>query len=186
MRFDPKSSPFGCNSISVQFAANMTTSYSEDGACPKDAFVQDCSPEGLAVDRVTNEDGGIVETHAASQAGQCPGCGVLPRRIDSYYRRAISDLQAPSSSAPSTTLCDQRSAAHAPPVIRFPGDQFGLMIFGHQWKPDFPFMVSRSWAKSTQRLPMMSSSSSIVGICLLTMGSSTRVQSVSAGCNSGE
>src|SRR5271168_2871803 len=71
-------------------------------------------------------------------------------------------------------------------LIRFPGDQFGLMIFGHQWKPDFPFMVSRCWAKSTQRLPMMSSSSSIVGICLLTMGSSTRFQSVSAGCNSGE
>ena len=52
-------------------------------------------PEGLVVDRVTDERGRtIVETRAASQAGQCPACGVLSRRIHSHYRRTISDLPA--------------------------------------------------------------------------------------------
>ena len=52
-------------------------------------------PEGLVVDRITDEDGRtIVKTRAASQVGQCPGCGVMSRRIHSHYRRTISDLPA--------------------------------------------------------------------------------------------
>jgi len=70
-------------------------------------------------------------------------------------------------------------------VIRFPGDHFGLAIFGHQWKPARLLMVSRSLARAAHLWPMMSSSSSMVATCLLTMGSSTSAHNVSAGCSSG-
>ena len=71
------------------------------------------------------------------------------------------------------------------PIIRFPGDHFGLAIFGHQWKPARLLMVSRSLARAAHLWPMMSSSSSMVATCLLTMGSSTSAHNVSAGCSSG-
>ena len=70
-------------------------------------------------------------------------------------------------------------------VIRFPADHFGLAILGHQWKPALPLMASRSLTRAAHLFPMMSSSSSIVATCLLTMGSSTSAHSVSAGCSSG-
>ncbi|MGO4869403.1 MAG: integrase [Roseiarcus sp.] len=70
-------------------------------------------------------------------------------------------------------------------VIRCPYDYFGLAIFGHQWKPALPLMASRWLARAAHLWPMMSSSSSIVATCLLTMGSSTSAHSVSAGCSSG-
>ena len=70
-------------------------------------------------------------------------------------------------------------------VIRFPADYFGLAIFGHQWKPTRLLMIS-CWPASDAHLsPMIASSSSIVPTCLLTMGSSTSVHRVSAGCSSG-
>ena len=74
---------------------------------------------------------------------------------------------------------------HREGVIRFPADHFGLAIFGHQWKPARLLMVSRSPASAAHLFPMIASSSSIVPTCLLTMGSSTRVHKVSAGCSSG-
>ena len=70
-------------------------------------------------------------------------------------------------------------------LIRFPADYFGLAIFGHQWKPALPLMASRWLARAAHLFPMMSSSSSIVAMCLLTMGSSTSAHNVSAGCSSG-
>ena len=70
-------------------------------------------------------------------------------------------------------------------VIRFPADHFGLAILGHQLKPALPLMASRSLARAAHLFPMMSSSSSIVAMCLLTIGSSTSAHSVSAGCSSG-
>ena len=48
-----------------------------------------------------------------------------------------------------------------------------------------PLMASRSLARAAHLFPMMSSRSSIVAMCLLTMGSSTSAHSVSAGCSSG-
>ena len=70
-------------------------------------------------------------------------------------------------------------------LIRFPADHFGLAIFGHQWKPARLLMVSRWLARAAHLWPMMSSSSSMVATCLLTMGSSTSAHNVSAGCSSG-
>ena len=47
-----------------------------------------------------------------------------------------------------------------------------------------PLMASRSLARAAHLFPMMSSSSSIVAMCLLTIGSSTSAHSVSARCSS--
>jgi hypothetical protein len=66
-------------------------------------------------------------------------------------------------------------------IIRFPGDQIGLAILGHQWKPALAWIWAGRSARAAQRAEMMRSSSSRVGICRLTIGSSTRVHSVSAG-----
>ncbi len=70
-------------------------------------------------------------------------------------------------------------------LIRFPGDHLGLAILGHQWKPAWLLIFCRSAARAAQRAEMTSSSVSRSGMCLLTIGSSTSVQSVSAGCTSG-
>ncbi|WP_312030546.1 3'-5' exonuclease [Methylosinus sp. H3A] len=70
-------------------------------------------------------------------------------------------------------------------LIRFSADYFGLAIFGHQWKPARLLMMSRSLASAAHLSPMIASSSSIVPMCLLTIGSSTRAHKVSAGCSSG-
>ena len=71
-------------------------------------------------------------------------------------------------------------------VIRFPVDQFGLAGFGHQWNPARPLTIAGWLARVTHWLATIASSSSIVPMCLLTTGSSTRTHSVSAGCSSGE
>jgi hypothetical protein len=70
-------------------------------------------------------------------------------------------------------------------VIRFPGDHLGLAILGHPWKPAWLLIFCRSAARAAQRAEMTSSSVSRSGMCLLTIGSSTSVQSVSAGCTLG-
>ena len=75
--------------------------------------------------------------------------------------------------------------ATIPHLIRFPADYFGEAIFGHQWKPARLLMISGWPASDAHRSPMIASSSSIVPTCLLTMGSSTRIHKVSAGCSSG-
>ena len=87
--------------------------------------------------------------------------------------------------AATSSLTEAYCATHFHKLIRFPADYFGLAIFGHQWKPALPLMASRSLARAAHLWPMMSSSSSIVARCLLTMGSSTSAYRVSAGCSSG-
>ena len=78
---------------------------------------------------------------------------------------------------------EQTEALHR--LIRFPGDHLGLAIFGHQWKPVWRLIFSRSVARAAHRDETISSRASRVAMCLLTMGSSTSVHSVSAGCTSG-
>ena len=70
-------------------------------------------------------------------------------------------------------------------VIRFPADHLGLAILGHQWKPAWLLIFGGSAARAAQRAEMTLSSVSRSGTCLLTIGSSTSVRSVSAGCTSG-
>src|SRR5271166_5518087 len=70
-------------------------------------------------------------------------------------------------------------------LIRIPGDHFGLAIFGHQWKPAWLLIFSRSPARAAHRVAMISSRAARVGMCLLTTGSSTSVHNVSVGCTSG-
>jgi hypothetical protein len=82
-------------------------------------------------------------------------------------------------------LARMRSREVFVPLIRFPADYFALAIFGHQWNPARLLMVSRSLASATHLLATISSSSSIVSTCLLTMGSSTSAHGVSAGCSCG-
>ncbi len=93
------------------------------------------------------------------------------------------DLPAHSGRSPIGSGESHKMAPN--PLIRFPGDHLGLAIFGHQWKPARLLIFSRSLARTAHRIEMISSRASSVGMCLLTTGSSTSVQSVSAGCTSG-
>jgi tetratricopeptide (TPR) repeat protein len=68
-------------------------------------------------------------------------------------------------------------------VIRNPGDQFGLIGLGHQWKSVCGLTVSASSRR--QRSAMTASRSASVAKCRLTTGSSTKGQRCSAGCSSG-
>jgi len=68
-------------------------------------------------------------------------------------------------------------------LIRNPGDQFGLIGLGHQWKSVCGLTVSASSRR--QRSAMAASRSARVAKCRLTTGSSTKGQRCSAGCNSG-
>ena len=70
-------------------------------------------------------------------------------------------------------------------LIPAPVDQFGARRPGHQWKPAWPRTRSRLLPRATQRSATTASSSARVSKCLLTIGSSTWTQRVSAGCNSG-
>src|SRR5918994_859579 len=74
---------------------------------------------------------------------------------------------------------------HAPLhlVIRNPGDQFGFLGLGHQWKSVCGLMVAAS--RRRQRSAMVASRSASVAKCRLTMGSSTSGQRRSAGWSSG-
>lgn len=69
-------------------------------------------------------------------------------------------------------------------VIPFPLDQFGLTRFGRQWKPVCPLLRSRLAVWATHCLATAASRSARVLKCLLTMGWSRWVQSVSAGWSS--
>jgi len=40
-------------------------------------------------------------------------------------------------------------------LIRIPGDHFGLAIFGHQWKPAWLLIFSRSPARAAHRVAMI-------------------------------
>ena len=95
------------------------------------------------------------------------GAHVAPVKIEAIFRRG------------------RLSPGHLEDLIRFPADHLGLAILGHQWKPAWLLIFGRSAARATQRAEITLSSVSRSGTCLLTIGSSTSVQSVSAGCTSG-
>ena len=113
----------------------------------------------------------------------------IPSPPSSASTKAGFGSATPSSCGSSATSPrnpgSRRSTAPTPSLIRFPADHFELAILGHQWKPAWLLIFSRSLARAAQRIEMVSSRASRVGMCLLTTGSSTRVHSVSAGCTSG-
>jgi hypothetical protein len=82
---------------------------------------------------------------------------------------------------PEALLGEDRQARHPRRLIRTPADQFAATWLGHQWKPAWPRMRSRSLARATQRSATTASSSARLSKCRLTMGSSTWTQRVSAG-----
>jgi RNA-directed DNA polymerase len=92
------------------------------------------------------------------------------KRLDGFLRRRLRAL-----------LRRQEKRTSRMGLIRFSADYFALAIFGHQLNPVLDFRVGRSSARITQRRLTMSSRVSRSGICLLTTGSSTSSQSVSAG-----
>lgn len=92
-------------------------------------------PPGLVVEQVRTEHGKmIVATRAAEQAGQCPACGSISRRVHSHYRRRISDLPAhghavivevtvrrfrcAASACPRSIFAERLACEAAPPFAR--------------------------------------------------------------------
>ena len=94
---------------------------------------------------------------ASCRFAPCPWSPLAPRRVE-----VLAELR---------------------PVIPAPGDQFGLVGLGHQWKLVCGSRVAASSRR--QRSAMTAVSSSSEATCRLTIGSSTSDQRRSAGWSSG-
>lgn len=105
---------------------------------------------------------------AVPKASNCPP---LMGQVGSQHRMAMPGAE------PAHPILER--------LIRTPADHFAGMGLGHQWKLACPRMRSRSWPRATQRSATTASSSARLSKWRLTMGSSTWVQRVSAGCSSG-
>ena len=135
---------------------------------------------GVDTDRLIIDDGDIITV-----GGMMAGTDLGLKLVDRFLGPSIMIETARQMLVDPPGREQRYYSVFAPRLIRPPADQLGTTRSGHQWKPAWPLMRSRSASRATHWRATASSRSARLSKCRLTIGSTRWTHSVSAGWSSG-